>query len=49
MLKGRDIRSLREEWRPPVLNICEPRGTLVRDQQPKYHTLTGLTELVREE
>jgi len=49
VLKNRDIRSIREEWRPPVLTICTPRTGDVRDLRAKYQTVTALTEMVRDD
>ena len=49
MLQGRDIRSVREQWRPPVLAVCEPRPGQVRSMRAGYQKLADLTETVRED
>jgi xylulokinase len=49
VLKGRDIRSVREEWRPPVVTVCEPRAGNVRSVQSGYQALADLADRVRED
>ena len=49
VLQGRDIRRVREEWRPPVLSVCEPRPGAVHSVQEGYARLAELTEIVRED
>ena len=45
VLAGRDIRSVRDEWQPSALHICEPRPSAIADVQPQYQVLGQFTGL----
>jgi xylulokinase len=49
VLHGRDVRAVREAWRPPVLAVCEPRAGAVRSIRRGYRALAELSETGRED
>ncbi len=46
VLRSRDIRAVREEWRPPLLAVCEPRPGSVRSLRAAYDTVAELADQV---
>ena len=47
VLAQRDIRHVRDTWRPPVLYTCAPRPATAYDLRPQYQTLSSITALDR--
>ena len=47
VLQGRDIRLVREEWRPPLLAVCESRPGSVRSAAAGYETLAEMADRLR--
>jgi xylulokinase len=46
VLMGQDIRATRDAWRPPVLTVCNPRSSELRDIRKEYEIVTGLTDKI---
>ncbi|MBK8049307.1 MAG: hypothetical protein IPK16_20630 [Anaerolineales bacterium] len=46
VLQNRDIRAMREEWRPAVLSIDHPRNEAVQDLRAKYQVVADVAERV---